>query len=190
MSERSLADRRTVRSITFAKNRWKRNRRVNHDDSVIHSSILFPSFSHLIPSRSPSPAPTIPLAPRFVAYSSPSFPASCRPYSERIAPASVHQRGGCACRRVFTRSGFTQTYDAQRAIEANPVLPFRLRVTFATRAMTLSVVERTTGNAMRPRHAQDRSARRDRGALLSEISKQANGTQRNATVHGVSLAGI
>lgn len=89
----------------------------------LHAS-LFPSFSHpsdLFPF--PIPFPFLSLL-WFVAYSSPSFPA-CRPFHACRSDTSISTRRVCVL-RVFTRSGFTQTYDAQRAIEANPILPFRL----------------------------------------------------------------
>lgn len=108
--------------VTFSKlgNRRKRNRLARVALSLFFPSDLFPF---------PIPFPFLSLL-WFVTYSRPSFPA-CRPFHACRSDTSISTRRVCVpC--VFTRSGFTQTYDAQRAIEANPILPFRL-CNFVTR---------------------------------------------------------
>lgn len=59
----------------------------------MHAS-LFPSFSHPISSRFPSPSPSFPCSGSWPTRA-PRSPRAAR--SMRVAPTRVYQRGGCAC---------------------------------------------------------------------------------------------
>lgn len=77
---------------------------------------LFPICSLPVP---------LPPAPRFRGLLEPPRVSLLVP--ARVPSVLLRRVEGVRAARVFTRSGFTQTYDARmRAIEANPVLPFRL----------------------------------------------------------------